>query len=494
MKGGAVGWWKSLLRRLGPWRGRATPLRRELARADEPILGQVLRSNLAGIQPGPWHRMVNAEWLGPYTPLRVDNWVLKIMRDDPQIKLGRKALRAPFFGITYRLSGGTPETRGFVNRVLLETPLFDPLLRSILNALDFGYQSHEVVWALDDVEFHEDGPRTAPTRTLRSAYVIREFVDLDPERVQIQVDEFDRFAGILYQGNQVLPAEKCLHAVHDLEWRNWHGTSTLKAAYNPWYWCSWLYCYLVRYQETKVNPPIIGTAPSDRRYEDDRSRANQEARDSHELLGAELMSLRNGSAAVLPWEPDDKGNNKWSLKILEDTGRTELFLTAINHMQALKLRALCIPERIATQDTETGSFALVREHVDMFLMVLEEIKQVTVIPALNQVAQALVRFNFGRKAPAPIFEASELARQKHELMFELVKEALQVPLTLADGRTYSPAKLINFKKAFESLNVPVDDPEDVAEEPQQAPAAPEIAEGPEPSIDVASGESGELVT
>jgi len=468
--------------------------RPELARDDAPILRQVLRSNLAGIQAGPWHRMVHAEWLGPYTPTRVDNWVLKLMRDDPQIKLGRKALRAPFFGITYRLRGGTPETRGFVRRVLLETPLFDPLVRSILNALDFGYQSHEIVWDLDDVEYDEDGPKGSDTHTLEGAYVIREFVDLDPERVQIQVDEFDRFAGILYLGNQILPAEKCLHAVHDLEWRNWHGTSTLKAAYNPWYWCSWLYCYLVRYQETKVNPPIVGTAPSDRRYEDDRARAAQEARDSRDILGAEVMSLRNGSTAVLPWEPDDKGNNKWSLKILEDSGRTELFLTAINHMQALKLRSLCIPERIATQDTETGSFALVREHVDMFLMVLEEIKQVTLIPALNQVSQALVRYNFGKKAQAPLFEASELARQKQELMFELVKEALQVPLTLEDGRTYSPSKLIDFKKALESLNVPVNDPEDVAEEPEDAPAPPEKPDAPEPTVGGAWGPDGVAVT
>ncbi len=479
---------RSMLARAQDWLGR-----RGRGRDEAPILRQLLRSNLAGIQPGPWHRMVQAEWLGPYTPLRVDNWVLKVMRDDPQIKLGRKALRAPFFGITYRLKGGTPATRGFVRHTLLETPLFDPLVRSILNALDFGYQSHEIVWDLEDVNFQEEGPKSSPNRRRKSCYVIREFVDLDPERVQIQVDEFERFAGLLYQGNQVLPAEKCLHAVHDLEWRNWHGTSTLKAAYNPWYWCSWLYCYLVRYQETKVNPPIIGTAPSDRRYEDDRSRSNQEARDSRDLLGAEVMSLRNGSTAVLPWEPDDKGNNKWTLKILEDSGRTELFLTAINHMQALKLRALCIPERIATQDTETGSFALVREHVDMFLMVLEEIKQATLIPALNQVAEALVRYNFGRSASVPLFEGSELARQKQELMFELVKEALQVPLTLEDGRVYSPAKLINFKKALESLNVPIDDPEDVADDPEPAPPPPP-AGAPQPSVDAAPGEGGELVT
>jgi hypothetical protein len=123
-----------------------------------------------------------------------------------------------------------------------------------------------------------------------------------------------------------------------------------------------------------------------------------------------------------------------------------------------------------------------------------------VIPALNQVAQALVRYNFGKKEKPPLFEASELARQKQELMFELVKQALEVPLTLEDGRTYSPAKLINFKKALESLNVPIDDPEDVAEPSQGASPAPKATSSsttpttPEPSTDAASGASGELVT
>jgi hypothetical protein len=107
------------------------------------------------------------------------------------------------------------------------------------------------------------------------------------------------------------------------------------------------------------------------------------------------------------------------------------------------------------------------------------------LPALNPVAAWLVRFNFGRSAPCPVFEGSELARQKQELMFELVKQALAVPRTLDDGRVYTPAKLINFKKAFESLNVPIDDPEDVAEE-QAAPAPPVTPREEEPMLDATS--------
>jgi len=456
-----------LIRELGrKLLGKKTPA------ADGPPLGEVLRANWPGVTSGPWHRYIHADWLGAYTPTRVAFWTLKLMRDDPQLSLGLAAVKAPFFGIDYRVTGGNVRTRAFARKTLTDSPLFGRLLSSVLNSIDFGFQSHELVWKLANVEIDEDGPGGLVPELVAMAYVLENVGDIDPERIsEITVDERGHLKGLLVDGTQRLPEEKLLHAVHQLEWRNWWGNPLLKRAYNPWYWCNWLYVYHMRYMEGKANPPYVGTAPFESRYEDDKPRDRQRPRNATHVIAEQMAALRGGGAAALPWEPDEKGHNMWGISVLQDGGRVDQFITSINHMQGLKLRALCLPERIATQDTEVGSFAMVREHVDMFLTILEGIKQHTVIPALNRIAFLLTRYNFGRGAPVPVFEASELSRLRQELLAEIVKQALDVPLTLDDGREYTPAKLIDFQRALESLNVPLKKAWDVAKPKPPAPAA-----------------------
>ena len=111
---------------------------------EDPPLGEVLKANWPGIGSGPWQRVVHAEWLGAYTPTRVAFWTLKLMRDDPQLSLGLAAVKAPFFGIDYRVTGGNARTRAFVRKTLTESPLFGRLLASVLNSIDFVelYRQH----------------------------------------------------------------------------------------------------------------------------------------------------------------------------------------------------------------------------------------------------------------------------------------------------------------------------------------------------------------
>lgn len=439
-----------------------------MATVDEPpILGQLLVSNFAGVSAGPWHQFLRgsaAEWLGPYTPESVELWILKRMREDPQIKLGRNAIRSPFFGITYRIDqrSGTPETRAFVRKTVLEAPIFHQILASILRSFEFGFQSSELLWTLRDVEIDQDGPGGLPPQLIQAAASLTGLVEIDPEQVEPVVNERNELVSIRV-GQITIPAAKVLHAVHEGEWGNLLGNPMLRAAYNPWYWCNFLNLYMMRYGETRITPPLLAYAPFDLRYDEDTARSGASPKNALDVIAEQAVSLRNGSVAALPDERDDKGNRRFSIEAMRDEGRVEQFILAINHMQALKLRALCIPERAFTQDTETGSFAMVKEHVDAFLMNLEVFKLGTVIPALNWIAERVTRANF-RSAPAPLFVASELARAKQEAMFDLVSKALDVPLTLEDGRSYQPKQLIDFVRCFESMNIPHFLPRDVASE------------------------------
>lgn len=456
----------------------------------EPELGQVLRhySDWLGVPMGRWYQHVKAEWLGPYTPTCVENWVLKLMREDPQLKFGLNIIKSNFVGLTYRVRGGSPHARRLVEKTLADGKLLQPLVKSILNALDFGHQVHEILWGLKTVEVDPRGKGAPATRILPNAYVFEKFLDIDPERVCMEQDERGELVGIRLDGGALLSPNKAVVAVHDFEWQNYYGRGLLRAAYNPFYWCNFLYLYKMRYGETRITPTIKARGPFKPVTKEDDPRTAQQNQNTLDLIGLQALNLRNGSVASLPSDRDEKtGEFLWDMELMRDEGRIEQFMIAINHQQAMKLRAILIPERSATQDTSVGSFASIREMVNLLLGVLEGVKQGTIIPQLNFVSELITRANFGPNEEAPYFEGSELVRQNREALFKLLFEAAKVPRTLEDGKRYTGLHRLDLERAFEAFDVPFLDAEDVAEEVLEEPAG----EGPiEPRGDEGEGEEG----
>src|SRR5213075_1859778 len=130
---------------------------------------------------------------------------------------------------------------------------------SCLNSLDFGDQTHELIWDLANVEIDPDGDGGESPQLLQNRYVLKRLRDLDPDRVELLVDAFDEIASVKVQtdlGYVSLPAEKVLHAVHQREFDNQLGESILDRVYNHWHWVNVLYLLLNRYLEQRGNPPL----------------------------------------------------------------------------------------------------------------------------------------------------------------------------------------------------------------------------------------------
>jgi hypothetical protein len=434
----------------------------------------------AGLATGPWSRLADAQWLGPFTPTLISHSIRRLMRRDPQIGLGLAALKSPFFGIEYRAVGGNKTTQAFLKRVLLESPIFDHLKWSCLNSLDFGYQTHELVWDVANVTIDPDGDGGASPTTYPSSYVLSRVRDLDPDRVEILVDAFDEIAAVKVGaavGTVSLPAQKVLHAVHQQEFDNHLGESILDRVYNHWHWVNVLYLLLNRYLEQRGNPPLIGTAPNEVRVDEH----GLNPKHCLKVLAEQMAALRSGGACALPFEIDEKGNLKWKIDVLQDGGRTETFITAIHHYEGMKLRGLYIPERIATQDTQTGSFAMVKEHVDVFFSMLEVIKVRTLLDPINRVATLLQKANFGESTPISRIEGSEISRLKHQLLGDIVTKIIALPHTLPNGKVVMGSAFIDVPKSLEAVNVPRKPIEEVVKES-------ELAVPPEPVV--AGGSSG----
>lgn len=448
---------------------------------EQELLEEFVRGNVFGVigrvAAGPWHELVGDKELGPYTPDRVPPWVLDLMREDPQLALGLTAVKAPFSSLNYRPQGGAPLVRSFVNKTLGPTSkLFASILDATMRTVDYGAITGEIVWQVADVEVDPDGVGGAPPVVLRDRYTIAKLHDVHPSRVTLEIGEHEELLAAWVDQVTRLDGAKLFHAVGFKEFENHFGRSILKRAYRPWYWLRWLLAYLMRYMEAKADPPMIGFAPPGRALDKDKGLADQQPKSRVEVLAAAFAKLKGGGFAGLPDVRDEKGNRLYSIEVLQDAGRVDLFSTAIGLLQDLALRSLGVPDRAVTQG-QTGAYAAAQVHESVLRQGLEEIRQKTVLPTLNEVTRHLVRVNFGEREEVPTWASSSLSREGAALTAAILTAAINRDGTwrIADGRRIPLIDLLNVPESYSDVGLCMRSILEAAG-PPPAPAAP--ASGP----------------
>jgi len=395
--------------------------------------------------------------LGVYSPYAISIETRKRMRLDPQIRLALAAIKAPIMGLAWRAESVDGSLARFVESAL--RPVWRSLVRSALNAVDFGFQVHEKVWQVGELKVEEpaaEGGRRV--RTCPDVVTYRKLKDLDPASVVILADERGNFAGFKQLSTDVVvPAEKAFVVTFEKEWGNLYGTSRLDAAYEPWYWCRVMYASCNRYFERKGDPPIKGHAPAEIRLDEDGNEVT-----SLDEANTVIQSLRAGGTAVFPDERDEHGNPRWDFEFLLDDKRAEMFLDYIQHLEVLKLRAMLVPERVLTHEGATGSYALAQEHTDTFLRSEELLIQELLDHINRYLVPQLIFYNFGPQAPPVNITTSGLSRSTRELMKELLLQVLAAERVAKEGERPDLAAIIDVVKLLEELNLPVKDESRVA--------------------------------
>ena len=409
-------------------------------------------------------------WLGDYTPAHVEPRIKKIMRRSAMIRLAERLLRSPFRGITYRIdeTTGDPMTRAFVRAAYLSRPVFQRATRRFLTAVPMGYQALEMRWSLEDVLVDVDGLGGVPPQTLGGRYVIRDLVDLDPERVLLCRDPWgdpDRleFDGVFLEERDVVVVS------FEAEHQDWYGRGLCDSAYEPWFESQHVKRLHKRWAEHKSDPARIGYAP-----DDGLAQAADEALDGQgatpaAVLAKAMMSLRSGGACSLPGEVDERGTRLWEIRELSTQNQTADFLEHRRYLDDMELRGMGIPERTLTQEG-VGSYSMADVHVSVLMTMLEDVREDVVLASHDRVAERLVRVNFGRHAAVPRFASSELNRQSRAVLVDLIKATLNTPRKTPDGRTYTIAETIDGIGGLEALNVPHHRPRNVATAAPTAPA------------------------
>ena len=232
---------------------------------------------------------------------------------------------------------------------------------------------------------------------------------------------------------------------HGKEFGDLYGRSRLEAVAETWWWSRDIYRQTNQYFERRVNPPIKARAPKGQRTDSDGK-----VRENLELAESLAEALKAGGTATFPAEFDDNGNPLWDFQYLLDDKRSEMFLSYIEHLDVKKLRGLLVPERAVTQYAGSGSYAMARTHVDVFMQ-MEQALADEYLDHLNRyVLPQMVLYNLGPRAPVPMIRAKALGEDNSEALQRVVERLFATQ----DGAKAATG-VIDVRKAMEGIGVPV---------------------------------------
>ncbi|QDP60244.1 MAG: putative portal protein [Prokaryotic dsDNA virus sp.] len=337
------------------------------------------------------------------------------MRIDDQVKacltLKKFATLAPNFEIISASNDEQDlEVADFVTYCFekMQGSMMDYLLE-IMTALDYGYSITEI-----NYKQFETGPHAGKIG-------LKNLKTKAPYYYKFAVDEYSNLLdkGIVYDKGgkeQYYPINKFLIFSYQKEFGNHYGTSDLRPAYRG-YWSKDVLIKMWNiYLERFANPTVVGKYKSN----DATGRTN----------------LRNILDNLTSKTSITHRMDEFDIQLLESTrASTNDFNTALNFYNKCIARSILIPDRLMAEG-DTGAYAQAKIHFDVFLWVIEKLRQDIEENVMNeQLLKRLIAYNFSNVEELPRFKFNPLTDdQKAELntMFiHAVEKGVIVP-TLDD--------------------------------------------------------------
>lgn len=393
--------------------------------------------------------------VGVYSPSRVSFRQMDAMERNFQVGVGVDLTISPLTTIDWSVEGKNvdEEIKSFVKAVM--APIWSQFITSCAwTGVGRGCAPHELVWVRREnyAIVDQDGKESTV-----DGWFIDKLKDIDPASiVEIQVDGLENFAGykLSIPSNTVLEAEKAFHYVHKMRFGNFWGTPRLERVYEPWYRMMVLWDFNMRYMERRAIPPVEIRYPAGQ---------DEEGNDNSEVADA-IGKGMTGQDTYVKFPQPDVDEAGWDLKFMEDQQRSQMFLDQLEMHDKWILRAYMIPDKVFTQDSQTGSLALSQTHFDVWMLSEDFVLQEMLEQLNDQVIPRIVRYNFGPDAAVPKVHSPGLTADKKAMFKEVLMALINKDLVQLD-----------VDAVCEQLGVPV--PESGASKTPAAPTEPSPPNG-----------------
>ena len=267
----------------------------------------------------------------------------------------------------------------------MEGSIYDSILQ-ILTALDFGYSITEINFeTFDDGEFEG----MIGLKSLKTKY---------PHYYQFEVDAYSNIKknGLIYNvggTEKKLPLDKFVIYSYQKEFGNPYGNSDLRCAYRGYWSKDVLIKFWNIYLERFAMPTVVG------QYASNDSGSVNNLRNILDNLSAKTsISHRMG---------------EFDLSLLESSrNSTQEYQAALNFYNKMIARSILIPDRLFAEG-ETGAYAQSKIHFDVFLWVVEKLRQdIEEIVMKEQLVRRLINYNFKNVKKLPSFKFNPLTDEQ----------------------------------------------------------------------------------
>lgn len=307
--------------------------------------------------------------------------VIDQMRKDDQVKaaLAFKKQSVLAAGWQIKMPEGAPEDSPIkkeIERSLYNVDgSFNRAMKEILSALDYGFSVTEKVWEQKD-----------------NMVRLKKLASRKPHDITFEADPHGNMTACV-QNAKKLPLDKLIIYTYDYEFSNHYGRSDLEAVYRAWWTKSNAYKWMAMLLERLGIPPVFAL------YNHNAYNPTQ-----RETLQDVLKSLQAASVGAIPrGKPEDL--EMWAPELAGQV--STVFLPAMEYLNKDISRALLMPGLIGlTDDQGQGSLARSQVHFDVFMLVLQAIREELQEIVNEQIIDDILMFNFGEMEDdiKPIFE------------------------------------------------------------------------------------------
>ncbi len=380
---------------------------------------------------------------------------LNQMRHHPMVKLGTVTRAAPVLIAlrNTRIECEDPRISAFVKEVFVDNLMMDLAISSIVPSYQYGTAPHEKVWENKKVKatyLDDEGKEVVAWDGPALVYKKIKFVhpeSLEGWRLSDDTNSFEGFEQKKRAGDKkdrVVDKVKAFVYVNRFLYGGFWGESEYRDIYPHWYYSEFFEALRADYLRFKAIPPMIGWAPVGVNVDQDGNDV-----DNLTHAGEILQAAYDNLVVILPYDPDERGNNQWGFKELQIGEHSEVFTRAIEDMETKILRGLIVPERTVTQNmAAVGSYNQASIHAERML----DAGKVEVDHFLSDctkfVVPQLVMDNFGPDAPPCRLWSRGISEELKEKLTNVVITVLQ------NDRDAIFSRQVAFAELLDILNIP----------------------------------------
>lgn len=313
------------------------------------------------------------------------------MRWDPQIQLGLRILRAPLYGVTWKVHADKESTGRWIDREL--SHVWNTLLPRIVRSMEYGVAVGETTYKARRIngkvrvhfhEFQELHPRDARPLVWNEGLRAGKVAGL-------------HVSGVTGSGSIYLDRLHTFWFKGETEFSEWWGRPRLAGAYEPWLEkrgrhgaidSRRLFYKKCAFRGPRIRYPIgqtnMGTAAEPRLV-------------SNQDVARELVEkFENGGVLALPNVQDDQGNYLWSW---EDSASFPDVAGLLDYPKQLDreiLIGLGIPPELVEAATVGSGYSGRAIPAQVFFCSMDELASIMLEAIDKQIIRPLVRLNFGR--------------------------------------------------------------------------------------------------